>query len=98
MREQTQDGNGDESGDGNEGSRGDGDGDGNEDWSRDGDWSRNGDEIGDGNGVASSFGRKTRCLPDDLVPRRKEGTRDGRRETMKGIRTGAGTGAVRVRE
>ena len=42
--------------------------------------------------VASSFGRKTRRLPDDVVPRGEQGTKDGRDETVTGTETGGRTG------
>ena len=38
--------------------------------------------------VASSFWRKTRRLPDDVVPRGEQETRDGKEETETGTRTG----------
>ena len=43
--------------------------------------------------VASSFGRKTRCLPDDGILRGKPSTRDGGEETGPGTGTRTGMGA-----
>ena len=43
--------------------------------------------------VASSFGHKTRRLPDDVVPRGEQGTRNGREEAITGIETGTRTRA-----
>ena len=42
--------------------------------------------------VASSIGRKTRSLPDNVVPRGQQGTRDEKEKTMTGRGTGVGTG------
>ena len=42
--------------------------------------------------VASSFERKIRRLPDDVVPKGEQGIRDGRRETVTGTGAGAGAG------
>ena len=39
-------------------------------------------------GSQQSFWRKTRCLPDDVVPWGKHGTRDGKEETVTGTGTG----------
>ena len=44
--------------------------------------------------VASSFGRKTWRLSDDMVPRRDQGPRDGRKAMMTGTGTGAGMGTM----
>ena len=41
--------------------------------------------------VASNFGRKTRRLSDDVVPRGEPGTRGGREETVTGTGTRAET-------
>ena len=41
--------------------------------------------------VVSSFGRKTRRVPDDEIPRGEQGTRDGRKETVTRTGTGART-------
>ena len=38
----------------------------------------------------NSFERKTRRLPDDVVRRVEQGTRDGEDETVAGTRAGAG--------
>ena len=40
----------------------------------------------------NSFGRKTWRLPDDVVTREEQGTRDGKEETATGTRTRVGTG------
>ena len=42
--------------------------------------------------VVNSFGRKTWRLPDDVVPREEQGTRDGNEEMTTGTRTRVGTG------
>ena len=42
--------------------------------------------------VASSFGRMTRCLFDDVVPRGEPSSSDEREKTVTGTGTGAGKG------
>ena len=44
--------------------------------------------------VASSFGRKTRWLSDNAVPRVESGPRDGKKETVTGTGTGTGMGMM----
>ena len=43
--------------------------------------------------IAHSFGHKTWRLPDDVVSRGEQSTREGREEMMTGKGTSAGTGS-----